>query len=478
MKILLISYVLLTLFRPEKLPEVVYGRVTSDGKPVSGVSVTDGYSVVRTDSRGYYRMDPEDGAEYVCISVPSGYEIPMGERGPLFYKKISGAGTSRQKADFRLDRLEGSDDIHRFIVWADPQVYERKELDYVRKAAGDVRDLVKASSVPSHLVVCGDIVGDDLGLMDDVAEAASASDVPVFYVAGNHDMDMSSRSNEGSKKTFKEHFGPTYYSFDRGRVHYVVLDNSFFLARGWQYVGYIEERQLRWLENDLSYVPKGSPVVLFMHIPAYSRAAMDGDWAKEELRKITSNRNALYDILKPYDAHICSAHEHYAENYVIRDGLFEHVHAPLSGLFWQSFLSCDGVPWGYYVYDVEGEKVSWYYKPVGMSSDVQYTLYEVGENPMMPEAVSVNVWNHDPEWKVLWYENGVPMGEMTRYDGWDPAICADVEARREKEFKWKYIGAGKTGHLFYAVPSSADADVIVEVKDRFGRVCSPMPHEY
>ena len=31
-------------------------------------------------------------------------------------------------------------------------------------------------------------------------------------------------------------FGPTYYSFDRGRVHYVVLDNVFYLSRG--YVGY------------------------------------------------------------------------------------------------------------------------------------------------------------------------------------------------------------------------------------------------
>ena len=82
----------------------------------------------------------------------------------------------------------------------------------------------------------------------------------------------------------------------------------------------------------------------------------------------------------------------------------------------------------------------------------------------------MNVWNYDPAWKVCWYENGGFKGEMTRYSGWDRTICEDVEARREKEFKWKYIGAGETEHLFYAKPSSPEAVITVEVTDRFGNV--------
>lgn len=90
-------------------------------------------------------------------------------------------------------------------------------------------------------------------------------------------------------------FGPTYYSFDRGRVHYVVLDNVFYLSRG--YVGYIEESQLEWLERDLALVEPGSTVIVFMHIPTFSREARAGNSSKEESNRITANRNALYRIL-------------------------------------------------------------------------------------------------------------------------------------------------------------------------------------
>lgn len=96
--------------------------------------------------------------------------------------------------------------------------------------------------------------------------------------------------------------------------------------------------------------------------------------------------------------------------------------------------------------------------------------YGPGEDPMKPDAVVVNVWNYDPEWRVCWYENGVFKGEMIRFSGWDRNICRDVEERRDKEFKWKYIGAGKTSHLFYSIPSDPDAEITIEVTDRFGDI--------
>ena len=61
------------------------------------------------------------------------------------------------------------------------------------------------------------------------------------------------------------------------------------------------------------------------------------------------------------------------------------------------------------------------------------------------------------------------MGEMTRYAGWDRNIVSDVENRREKEFAWKNVGAGKTEHLFYAQPQSGDSHIEICVTDRFGR---------
>ena len=89
---------------------------------------------------------------------------------------------------------------------------------------------------------------------------------------------------------------------------------------------------------------------------------------------------------------------------------------------------------------------------------------------MKRTSVVANVWNYDPAWKVEWRENGVDQGPMTQYSGWDRNIVNDVDNRREKEFTWKYIGAGQTDHLFYATPFSADSDIEIVVTDRFGKV--------
>lgn len=453
-------------------PVQFHGKVVSGGKGVAGVSVTDGRIVVKTDAKGRYELASDGNAEFLYISVPSGYEAGTLNFAPEFYRRVSDIGSKKANVDFEIYRTGADETRHLFFLWADAQVYEDSEVDYVRKAADDVREVVDESGgLPAFAVSCGDIVGDwdrQPSLFLPVAEASAGSGIPFHYVVGNHDIEMDAKTDECSKKTFKSLFGPTYYSFDKGDVHYVVLDNVLWLGRN--YVGYIDERQLGWLEEDLKYVSSDSTVIVCMHIPAYSRQARRHEWGKEEYNKITCNRNALYEILKPFNAHICSAHEHYSENYVMSDRLFEHVHAPLSGLFWQSLWSMDGVPWGYMVYEIDGSDVKWYYKGVGMSREEQFTAYPAGADPMKPQCVVANVWNYDSGWKVRWYEDGVLRGDMIRYSGWDRTICNDVEARRETEFKWKYIGAGETGHLFYAVPSSDESVITIEVTDRFGNV--------
>ena len=478
-KKLLLFFLVVLMAGPvlESKPRRFSGRVTCAGKAVSGVSVTDGRSVVTTDINGRYRIDSDDEVEFVYVSVPSGYVVPSRNHSSCFYRCVSSCdGSVARFVDFELKRDSLDQDKHMFMYWADIQVYDEGELSYVKKAAKDAAELVRSyGDMPAFIISGGDMIAEwthTPSLFMPVADAVAESGLSMYNVLGNHDIETDARSNDGCRKVFKSLFGPTYYSFNRGKIHYVVLDNVFFLARGYQYVGYIEERQLRWLEQDLKYVPEGSTVVVSMHIPSFSREARRQDWGKEELNKITCNRSALYEILKPYNVHLCTAHEHYGENYVLSDGLFEHVHPPLSGLFWQSLLSCDGIPWGYMVYEVDGSDIRWYYKAVGKERNSQFSVYPVGTDPMRPESVVVNVWNYDSGWKVCWYEDGIYKGEMVRYRGWDRAVCEDVELRREKEFRWKYIGAGETEHLFYAVPSNPAATVRIEVTDRFGVVYS------
>ncbi len=477
MKYRLISLIGAAFFMSAALfasPRSFHGRVTADGKGVPSVAVTDGLNVVLTDSKGRYRLQSDGSAQYIYITRPASYSVPERNSSPCFYREVKGEDAAKLRVDFELEYLGTDETSHAFVVWADTQVYEEHEIDYLVTAAEDLKGHLAEKGIRTAAgICCGDIIGqypEDDPFFIPIARAAHRSGIPFHYVLGNHDINMSTRGNAASKAPFNKYFGPSYYSFNMGQVHYVVLDNVF--SMGGRYVGYLEERQLQWLENDLRYVPEGSTVMVAMHIPAYSREARAKQWGKEEYNKITNNRRALFDVLKNYNVHLLTAHEHYAENFILSDKMIEHVHPPISGLFWQSLWSCDGIPWGYMVYEVEGQDVKWYYKPVGKSGDMQFTAYGVGEDPMKPDAVVVNVWNYDPEWKVRWYEDGVLQGDMVQYTGWDRTICADVEARREKEFKWKYIGAGETGHLFHAVPSSPDKSVTVEVIDRFGKVYS------
>lgn len=441
----------------------VKGTVSAAGKGIRNVSVTDGYTVVKTDKKGRYKMEAAPEAEFIYISLPSGYAVPQRNGAPLFYSEV------KPQVNFQLRKEAGDQNRHNFVVWADVQVYEAHEIDdYVKVAAQEVFDWSQETGIPTFGVSCGDIVGDSKDdMLVDVQNATACCGIPFFTLMGNHDY-VPGGDNESSKDLYQSHFGPNYYSFDRGLIHYVVLDDVFYYGRN--YMGFIEEPQMEWLKQDLSFAPEGSTVVLFMHIPTYSVPARHGDWGKEEMNKILTNRSELYAVLKPFNAHICSAHEHYIENYIIADNLMEHVHGPLSGLFWQSTLSWDGVPWGYTVYEVDGADIKWYYKPVGLDKSNQFTAYDMGEDPMKPDCVVANVWNYDSKWKVEWSEDGVPQGEMTRYRGWDRSIVNDVDKRREKEFKWKYIGAGPTEHLFYAKPSRADAEVDIKVTDHFGNV--------
>jgi hypothetical protein len=373
------------------------------------------------------------------------------------------------------------DNRHVMIVCADPQVAFREELPLLEKVTRDMKNLVaeKYPDIPVYGIVCGDIIAEiqnDSLTFADVKKMFDDTGIPFRYVAGNHDMDVTGRSNENSKKSFEKVFGPAYYSFNIGKVHYIVLDDVFFTGKGYSYIGYLDEKQFRWLEKDLSKVPHGATVVVSLHIPTWSREARKGEWAKEEINKVMQNRQALYKMLEPYQAHILSGHEHYNENYRLNDHLFEHVHAALCGIFWQAPYNSDGAPLGYAVYEFDGDSVKWYYKTAGEDRQFQMNVYEAGADRNKPDAIIANIWNYDPAWKVYWYEDGKKMGEMSLYTGWDPAIVEYVEKNRQN-FRYKYVGAGATEHLFYVTPVNKKADIKVVAIDRFGNEYTGKPQK-
>jgi hypothetical protein len=272
-----------------------------------------------------------------------------------------------------------------------------------------------------------------------------------------------------STATFKSHFGPTYYSFNRGEIHYIVLDDVFFIGKSKSYIGYISETQYSWLEQDLALIKPGSTVVVSVHIPVNTGTKKREKMKDEPIGGVVANRKELYRLLQPFKAHIMSGHTHFNEKVIEGDNIIEHVHGTLCGAWWTGPICKDGTPNGYGVYEVNGSEIKWYHKAVGYSKDYQMRIYPKGSLKDKPEHFVVNVWNWDPQWKVEWFEDGRFVGAMEREVAYDP-LSIELHLGEEKPSKRSWVDPELTDHLFFGKPSADAKIIVVQVTDRFNNI--------
>ena len=463
--------------RPQRrsAPTQVSGRVVAQGEGLAGVPVTDGQTVVQTDAEGAFSFVASAQQPFVSVSVPSGYRIPQNDTGTArFYRRLPDNGDTFE-ASFALEPLDGSDARHAFVVLADPQTQTDAEMQHFHdETVPSVQATVAAlGEQPVFGVGCGDIMYDDLSLFPEYERAVGRMDVPFWQVVGNHDLDFDAPTDAGSTATFERHFGPRYYSFDRGDVHYVVLDDVFwpgsdgFGSATDDYLGYIDAPQLTWLEQDLALVEDGRPVVVFAHIPLLSTAFRRRGGETPSARGQVKNRAALYRLLDPFDAHVVAGHVHENEHR-FASGVHEHVVGTVCGAWWSGPICYDGTPSGYAVYEVEGETVRWRYQSTGHDAEHQMRVYPRGADPAAPDEIVANVWDADPEWTVVWYEDGIRKGLMARRQGTDP-LSERLHRGADQPAGRSWVDPLRTDHLYYAPVAAEATDVRVEATDRFGR---------
>lgn len=120
----------------------------------------------------------------------------------------------------------------------------------------DLQQYIK-NEQPAFLIHTGDICYEPGLTMHNQVVNAQTMDCPVYYCIGNHDL---VKGNYG-EELYESIYGPTWYSFDIGNVHYVVTP----IDHGDNPTDYTQRDVYNWLKNDLALMKKDQALVLFNH---------------------------------------------------------------------------------------------------------------------------------------------------------------------------------------------------------------------
>jgi len=290
---------------------------------IAGVAVSNGCQVVLTDSSGFYEIDLAP-YQILFISKPADYQMALDDNYmPQFFYRHYPEGTPDIVAgtavewvfpvsestgplpdsiDFPLSVLPDASEQFTAHGFADPQARFDLSQDMLREDL--INPLIDNPYGVDFGLTMGDVVYDNLTLYPRHKAMMGLMGIPQWYLPGNHDINYESPNAWFANETFKLNFGPTYYSFNHGNVHFVALNNVEYAGANKEfddgrYRGYLPANQLQWLEQDLSHVSNDKLIVIATHIPLVA-IANDGRSATATGPN-TENFSELLRILEPFD---------------------------------------------------------------------------------------------------------------------------------------------------------------------------------
>ncbi|GIW74697.1 MAG: hypothetical protein KatS3mg103_1219 [Phycisphaerales bacterium] len=408
---------------------------------LEGVAVSNGRDVVLTDAAGRYEVPAIEG-KAIFVIKPAGYAVPTDEHNlPRFffnhepagspiglrYAGLAPTGALPESIDFALRPID-EPEAFGVLLLGDPQPRDQAELGYF---VHDVLDDVRNSELGRRArlaIALGDVMFDDLSLLQPYIEAMSVLGVPVHNVHGNHDMNFDVPDDRHADATWRRLFGPGTYAFTVGRAHFIVLDDVVYEGDK-RYRGDLDDDQLAFVRNVLALVPRDDLIVLAMHIPLPS----------------VQRRAELLEILSPFENTLSvAAHWH-------RQALFElgsedgwrgsrpHRHlvqATASGSWWAGVpdergiphaTMSDGQPNGWSMLLIDGNRYAVRFKAAGRPEHEQMAIdlpAVVPAGELAQAMLRVNAWASGPGSTVQFRVDDGPWQPMAHAPQHDRAYLA------------------------------------------------------
>ena len=452
------------------------GKITDGTSPIEGVVVTDGFTVTTTDKDGIYQLAANtDSARFVSISVPAEYEIPLDNMGiPQMYKRIEMLGYDKLPAiqrDFVLTKGVKKTNFT-LVALADVQIGTAADFSLLQKSeTGKIKEYVSSLNQPVYGISLGDLVWDNIPFFANYRNEISKINIPIFQLVGNHDHDQYVSNNDyNATLQYEKFFGPTYYSYNIGDCHFVVLDDVYFqnITDKSDYSGFVTSNQMRWLKEDLKHVSKDKLIIIGTHIPTKRRVS----------NTQVTNNTELYSLLDGYQVRILSGHSHYNYTTTISSTIEENTLGAVMGEFWTGQFCSDGSPMGYGIYEINGNQIkNSYYKGTHQDKEYQMKVYGPGQSVSVEyrQSVLINVFNWHSTWTVALAEDGktptVLKENIKEYDVDAYAFLGLVGDATKPAVRPALSGAIKTDHMFKYTPTSTSwKKITVTATDPYGNV--------
>ncbi len=226
-----------------------------------------------------------------------------------------------EKKPWNHERFGYSEEDFSFIILPDRTGNPRKG---VFKSAVEKANMFN----PSFIITVGDIIQGQMNIRHqdhdhlrkqwkEVRDFVDKSEVPFFYVVGNHDLARTRkgfpRAYETSYDVWKENFGTrTYYSFVYKNVLFLCLNhmegrNAERLAKNDQ-VGLTDE-QVKWALDTLEKHPDVRWTCVFIHAP--------GAWRMAPFKKIEKALQKRNYTVFSGDWHCYVKFQRYGRNYYV-----------------------------------------------------------------------------------------------------------------------------------------------------------------